>query len=233
SGSRSERKIRLTSSLYSSSSPFGFSSRSSPKIWGGLNRTTQKFRVKTFPLSWNARCLSWSVLKRTETGFQFATFWNTKSRRSWNRGTAWSRGPVSISTDKPEIGIIVDAGPKLGYGHAVRCVRLARALTQRNRIVFYPQSEECSTFVERFGFSVLDSRSNRPFPPLVVTDLREPHGMTAAIRRDGSRHISIHDLGLAQCHSDVAIDGSVTRLFPYTPLKDQSLFLGPQYMITR
>jgi spore coat polysaccharide biosynthesis predicted glycosyltransferase SpsG len=140
---------------------------------------------------------------------------------------------VSISTDKPEIGIIVDAGPKLGYGHAVRCVRLARALTQRNRIVFYPQSEECSTFVERFGFSVLDSRSNRPFPPLVVTDLREPHGMTAAIRRDGSRHISIHDLGLAQCHSDVAIDGSVTRLFPYTPMKDQSLFLGPQYMITR
>jgi len=140
---------------------------------------------------------------------------------------------VSISTDKPEIGIIVDAGPKLGYGHAVRCVRLARALTQRNRIVFYPQSEECSTFVERFGFSVLDSRSSRPFPPLVVTDLREPHGMTAAIRRDGSRHISIHDLGLAQCHSDVAIDGSVTRLFPYTPMKDQSLFLGPQYMITR
>jgi spore coat polysaccharide biosynthesis predicted glycosyltransferase SpsG len=63
--------------------------------------------------------------------------------------------------------------------------------------------------------------------------LREAHGITAAIRRHGSKHISIHDLGLAQCYSDVAIDGSITRLFPYAGGKDRSLFLGPQYMITR
>src|SRR6185436_2051395 len=71
------------------------------------------------------------------------------------------------------------------------------------------------------------------FPPIVITDLREAHGITADILRHGSRHISIHDLGLAQCQSDVAIDGSVTRLFPYAPCKDRKTFVGPQYMITR
>jgi UDP-2,4-diacetamido-2,4,6-trideoxy-beta-L-altropyranose hydrolase len=138
---------------------------------------------------------------------------------------------VNTSTENPEIGVVVDAGSKLGYGHAVRCVRLARALARRNRVVFYPLSEACKAFVEAAGFRTVEI--GRPFPPLVVTDLREAHGITAAIHRHGSRHVSIHDLGLAQCHSDVAIDGSVMRLFPYTPDSKRELFLGPQYMITR
>jgi len=142
---------------------------------------------------------------------------------------------VSTLSEKIDIGIVVDAGPGVGYGHAVRCLRLARALAQRNSIAFYPQSTACQEFIERSGFPVVPLRPNAPtaFPSLVITDLREPHGITAAIRRCGSRHISIHDLGLAQCHSDVAIDGSVTRLFPYIAHKNQELFLGPQYMITR
>jgi UDP-2,4-diacetamido-2,4,6-trideoxy-beta-L-altropyranose hydrolase len=142
---------------------------------------------------------------------------------------------VNTLSDKVEVGIVVDAGPGLGYGHAMRCLRLARALAQRNSIAFYPQSAACQEFIERSGFPVVAGRSQAPpsFPPLVITDLREPHGITAAIRRCGSRHISIHDLGLAQCRSDVAIDGGVTRLFPYATHRDQELFLGPQYMITR
>jgi spore coat polysaccharide biosynthesis predicted glycosyltransferase SpsG len=71
------------------------------------------------------------------------------------------------------------------------------------------------------------------FPPLVITDLREPHGITAKIRQKGSRHISIHDLGLAQCRSDVVIDGSIARLFPYPADPNRLLYLGPQYMIMR
>jgi spore coat polysaccharide biosynthesis predicted glycosyltransferase SpsG len=138
---------------------------------------------------------------------------------------------VSTSTENPEIGVIVDAGSKLGYGHVVRSVRLARALARRNRVAFYPLSAACKSFVEAAGFRTAEIGG--PFPPLVITDLREAHGITATIRRHGSRHISIHDLGLAQCHSDVAIDGSVTRLFPYTAAATRELFLGPQYMITR
>lgn len=146
---------------------------------------------------------------------------------------------MKTSTNQAEIGVVVDAGPSLGYGHAVRCVRLGRALSKRNRVVFYPLSLVCKEFVESYGFQTVTLQDSQPkpdsamFPALVITDLREAHGITAAIHRNGSRHISIHDLGLAQCHSDVAIDGSVTRLFPYQPSKDRNLFLGPAYMITR
>jgi UDP-2,4-diacetamido-2,4,6-trideoxy-beta-L-altropyranose hydrolase len=138
---------------------------------------------------------------------------------------------VSRSTNnQPEIGIVVDAGPRLGYGHAVRCVRLAKALARRNAVVFYPLSEPCTEFIQSSGFP---TTTGSAFPPVVITDLRETNGITAAIHRQGSRHISIHDLGLAQCESDIAIDGSVTRLFPYSDHKERTLFLGPQYMITR
>jgi spore coat polysaccharide biosynthesis predicted glycosyltransferase SpsG len=129
-----------------------------------------------------------------------------------------------------EVGIVVDAGPKLGYGHVVRCLRLARALVKRHKVVFYPLSEDCREFIGSSGFPTASGTS---FPPVVITDLREAHGITAAIHRHGSKHISIHDLGLAQCYSDIAIDGSITRLFPYATGKKRSLFLGPQYMITR
>ncbi|HEY2382962.1 MAG TPA: hypothetical protein VGK48_17435 [Terriglobia bacterium] len=149
---------------------------------------------------------------------------------------------VELPTDYPQagqgipmdlegqVGIVVDAGPQLGYGHAMRSVRLARALSRRQPVVFFPLSENCREFIEASGFTTTASSA---FPPVVITDLREAHGITASIRRQGSTHISIHDLGLGQCHSDVAIDGSITRLFPYAADKDRALFLGPQYMITR
>jgi len=145
---------------------------------------------------------------------------------------------VSSLHNNAEVGIVVDAGPQLGYGHAVRCVRLARALAKEHVVVVYPLSQRCKEFVTSYlsgsvVTEVINHRATEIFPPLVITDLREPHGITAFIRRQGCRHISIHDLGLAQCRSDVVIDGSVTSLFPYTPDKDRELFLGPQYMITR
>jgi UDP-2,4-diacetamido-2,4,6-trideoxy-beta-L-altropyranose hydrolase len=135
-----------------------------------------------------------------------------------------------------EIGIVVDAGPTLGYGHAVRCLRLARELGSESKVVFYPLSEYCETFLRE---ALPTSEFRNPIsgigslPPVVITDLREAHTITQAIQRHGSRHISIRDLGLAQSPSDVAIDGAITRIFPYTPGKDRTLCLGPQYMITR
>ncbi len=143
-----------------------------------------------------------------------------------------------ISNSKSQIGIIVDAGPTIGYGHAVRCLRLASALIGETAVIFYPLSESCREFLLAAGshgkFEIGKPQlENNALPPLVITDLREAHGITADIRRNGSRHISIHDLGLAQCQSDVVIDGSVTTIFPYAPDEHRSLFVGPQYMITR
>jgi UDP-2,4-diacetamido-2,4,6-trideoxy-beta-L-altropyranose hydrolase len=143
-----------------------------------------------------------------------------------------------MTNSDSRIGIIVDAGPTLGYGHAMRCLRLANALTNDAAITFYPLSESCREFLLASNpDDKLEIRSSEfetnGLPALVITDLREAHGITAAIHGNGSRHVSIHDLGLAQCHSDVVIDGSVTTLFPYAQDKHRSLFLGPKYMITR
>ena len=143
-----------------------------------------------------------------------------------------------ISGTDSRIGIVVDAGPSLGYGHAVRCLRLANALTEDAAVMVYPLSESCRDFflnaspAAKFEICETDWET-KEFPPLVISDLRETHRITGAIHRNGSRHISIHDLGLAQCGSDVVIDGSITTLFPYKQDKDRSLFLGPQYMVTR
>ncbi len=145
---------------------------------------------------------------------------------------------IDTSDFKSEIGIIVNAGPSIGYGHAVRCLRLANALAVDASIKFYPLSEPCRDFLVAGNtdgrFEILESTAAiKDLPSLVITDLREAHGITAAIHRNDSRHISIHDLGLGQCCSDVVIDGSITRLFPYATDKSRAFFIGPQYMITR
>jgi spore coat polysaccharide biosynthesis predicted glycosyltransferase SpsG len=142
--------------------------------------------------------------------------------------------PISTnpSSEKFKVGLAVNASLSLGFGHAVRCRRVARALGDHTAI--YPVSEPCRRFFEASGFGsqILDWKS-AALPPVVVTDLREAHPITHAIRNQSSIHISIHDMGLAQCLSDVAIDGSVANVVPYAPHQDQELFLGPRYMITR
>ena len=145
---------------------------------------------------------------------------------------------TSDSGSETRIGIIVDAGPTVGYGRVLRCLRLANALTRHAAVAFYPLSEHCREFLTSAETNPKCEIHDSPFvakslPPLVVTDLREAHGITATIRGHHSRHISIHDLGLAQCRSDVAIDGGITRLFPYAAVKNRALYAGPQYMITR
>jgi spore coat polysaccharide biosynthesis predicted glycosyltransferase SpsG len=136
------------------------------------------------------------------------------------------------TTTHTAVGLVVDAGPRAGYGHAVRCLRLARAL--QSGVEIFALSDDCRIFFEANGFS---RQIRRPlidaFPALVITDLRESHGITAAIRLQDAVHVSIHDLGLAQCRSSVAIDGSVVQLFPFLEDKKRALFLGPSYMITR
>ena len=131
------------------------------------------------------------------------------------------------------IGIVVDAGPRLGYGHAIRCLRLAGKLGEFADVTFYPLSDACAQFIKSLAPRFAIRTTQDKFPAVVVTDLRETHGITAEIHRQGAMHISIHDLGLGQCRSNIAIDGSVVRLFPFHKDKEQTLFLGPSYAITR
>lgn len=130
------------------------------------------------------------------------------------------------------IGLVVNAGPSLGYGHAIRCQRIARAFGGEAAI--FPVSEVCRRFFESTGFgqAIQDWKSDE-FPPMMVTDLREPHPVCDAILDQGPAYVSILDMGLAQCRSDIVIDGSVANAVPYSCIEGQSLFLGPRYMITR
>src|SRR4029079_19434687 len=121
-------------------------------------------------------------------------------------------------------------GPSIGYGHAMRCLRLAEALEPEAQVVFYPVSEACERFLRGAApqFEIRNSQSEwNSLPPFVISDLREPKRLSA------DHHISIHDLGLGQCPSDVVIDGSITRVFAYPEDTDRAYFFGPDYMITR
>ena len=130
------------------------------------------------------------------------------------------------------IGLVVNAGPSLGYGHAVRCQRIAREFNGEAAI--YPVSEVCRRFFETAGFGpAIRNWKSETFPPLMITDLREPHAISDAISGQGVTYVSLLDMGLAQCHSDIVIDGSVTNVISYSPNPKQTLFLGPRYMITR
>ena len=139
---------------------------------------------------------------------------------------------TSSSSDRIRIGLAVNAGPSLGFGHAVRCQRIARAFNGDAAI--YPLSEVCRRYFESSGCdSEIRDWKYSVLPPIMITDLRESHPVTAAIRNQGSMHVSIHDMGLAQCPSNIAIDGSVAQVVPYSPNSERELFLGPKYMITR
>jgi UDP-2,4-diacetamido-2,4,6-trideoxy-beta-L-altropyranose hydrolase len=142
--------------------------------------------------------------------------------------------PTSINAPAGtfRFGLAVNAGPSLGFGHAVRCRRIARAF--KGEVAIYPTSEVCRRFFEASGFdSEIHDWKSGTLPPIVITDLREAHPVIEAIRNQGSMHVSIHDMGLAQCPSNIAIDGSVAHVVPYSQRSDQALFLGPRYMITR
>ena len=134
------------------------------------------------------------------------------------------------NSGKPDVGFVVDAGPELGYGHVVRCHRLAGALADCARIVFYPLSAACDSFLRAHGWTV-DSAEG-PLPQLVVTDLCRPAAlMMDAIEAQGCRHIAIRDLGLNQGPSDILIDPSIANVLSYTDLEGRQVFMGPDYMI--
>jgi spore coat polysaccharide biosynthesis predicted glycosyltransferase SpsG len=138
------------------------------------------------------------------------------------------RTELRISDVGFRIGIVVDAGPSIGYGHAVRCVRLGRALQSEAQVIYYPLSDACERFLhEEASESEIRSPKSDVDCPVVISDLREPRPLKA------ERLISIHDLGLSQCKSDVVIDGSITQVFAYPHDRSRKYFVGPEYMITR
>lgn len=137
---------------------------------------------------------------------------------------------------RPTVRILfrVAAGPRMGYGHLIRATVVGKAMGVRPIVALRGPAEARAT-AGRLGCRLVEGsvpalmRSLRP--GLVVID--DPSSAAAirfcrAVRREGVRVASIHDLGLANCGADLTIDGSLVR--PGGTPTGPAL-LGPRYAI--
>ncbi|MCX6537714.1 MAG: hypothetical protein NT151_02075 [Acidobacteria bacterium] len=137
---------------------------------------------------------------------------------------------------RPTVRILfrVAAGPRIGYGHLIRATVVGKALGVRPIVSLRGQTEARAT-ARRLGCRLVNGSVATLLqslqPGLVVID--DPSGVAAtrfcrAVQRVGVRVASIHDLGLADCGADLAIDGSIVH--PGGTPSGPAL-LGPRYAI--
>lgn len=129
----------------------------------------------------------------------------------------------------------VAGGPRLGFGHVVRAISLAKAMQVKARLSVRGTGET-TRVATRMGACVSEEGFATALETgevkLVVID--DPHAETAeaaliAARRHRVPVASIHDLGLAPIASDLAIDGSLVQVKRSWPAGE--LLLGPRYMV--
>jgi spore coat polysaccharide biosynthesis predicted glycosyltransferase SpsG len=133
---------------------------------------------------------------------------------------------------RPVVLFRVACGPRRGFGHLVRAIRLARALETDVRIAVDgrvpPMSLPRGVSIVTGGRRLLRSLG----PRLLVLDTpvaADARRWLAAARRHGVPVASVHDRGIAPVASDLAIDGSVTG--PRTIAGASRTLKGPRYMI--
>jgi len=119
------------------------------------------------------------------------------------------------SSDRPRLVCRVAAGPRIGFGHLVRCRALARAL-DADLVVSIRGSAATRRRAARLGYTVSPGASDRAVaalcPWMMVVD--DPSAAAAGrwvaqARRLGIPVATIHDLGIGYVPADMGIDGSV------------------------
>ena len=109
----------------------------------------------------------------------------------------------------------VAAGPRVGFGHLVRCRSLARALGVTPLVSIRGTARTRAKAVA-MGFTVISSQwpaLENGIPDLIVVDdpvQKSADSWAKHARRDGVPVASVHDLGLAYIASDLVIDGSLS-----------------------
>jgi spore coat polysaccharide biosynthesis predicted glycosyltransferase SpsG len=122
------------------------------------------------------------------------------------------------------------AGPRLGFGHLVRCRSLARALGVEALVSLRGNARTLDA-ARRLGLTVVPD-GVRPDADILVVD--DPSAAHAArwVRRARRAHLpvaTVHDLGLGYVRSDLGIDASVR---PHRAMRGQAGHLcGPSYAI--
>lgn len=129
----------------------------------------------------------------------------------------------------------VAAGPRLGAGHAVRAVRLARALGVAPLVSVRGDRRGALDLarlgVVRVGGGVREVLA-RLSPRVLVVDDPDPRRGTAwvrAARRAGVATVSLHDLGIGGREADYLVDGSPVR--SGAPYPAGRSLVGPRFAV--
>jgi spore coat polysaccharide biosynthesis predicted glycosyltransferase SpsG len=129
----------------------------------------------------------------------------------------------------------VAAGPRRGFGHFVRAVRLARALDLTARVSVRGAAEVAAAglalgaIVERDRFRHSLSRERVDLAIIDDPNTNAARAAIAAARGAGAFTVSIHDLGLGCFDADLIVDGSAGG--PYPSHRAGRALVGPRYAI--
>jgi UDP-2,4-diacetamido-2,4,6-trideoxy-beta-L-altropyranose hydrolase len=129
----------------------------------------------------------------------------------------------------------VAGGPRLGFGHIVRALSLAKAMEVAPRMSVRGTAEtkkvahRLGALVKEQSLAGVLARGDVRLLVIDDPDARAAAEALALARRHGAMVASIHDLGLAPIASDLAIDGSLAMLRKAWPATDA--LLGPRYAV--
>ena len=136
---------------------------------------------------------------------------------------------MGVAKTSPRFLFRVAAGPRIGFGHLMRCAALARALKIRP-LVSVRGGEGMARTVRGLGFDLTAGFDLSAIDVVIVDDPSPRHARTwlKRAKRAGATTATIHDLGVG-CHdADLVVDGSVTA----RPLgRGAAGFRGPRFTV--
>jgi UDP-2,4-diacetamido-2,4,6-trideoxy-beta-L-altropyranose hydrolase len=118
--------------------------------------------------------------------------------------------PFSRADGKTLVEIVLEGGPRVGFGHAGRCLALWEELG--SRAVFCVQEETVARFLWAHGAPVVPGGS----APIVVLDRAGPVAVeeVRSLQGEGRRVVLVDDLGPARMAADIVIDPPTAATWP-------------------